>query len=192
MVSIDGLSPGIPGPVRLSTTNRSDHAPCFRSCRGSSSTPCHIVSCDVFFATSLSHRRAVHVTYFLTTATTCSVTCLTNPCVLHHFCAFPAGKFQDQAGNNAFICSPYACMHGGCFSSYPPPCQASNCSTCLASFVQMEEERRKHEPPTETERLHAAANSHTRNRADDLLTEQRDEVKHMNQMVQYSKCVTIR
>lgn len=56
----------------------------------------------------------------------------------------------------------------------------------------MEEERRKHEPPTETERLHAVANSHTRNRADDLLTEQRDEVKHMNQMVQYSKCVTIR
>lgn len=56
----------------------------------------------------------------------------------------------------------------------------------------MEEERRKHEPPTETERLQAAVNSHTRNRADDLLTEQRDEVKHMNQMVQYSKCVTIR
>ena len=58
--------------------------------------------------------------------------------------------------------------------------------------VQMEEERRKHEPPNETERLQASANSHTRNRADALLTEQRDEVKHMNQMVQYSKCVTIR
>lgn len=56
----------------------------------------------------------------------------------------------------------------------------------------MEEERRKHEPPTDTQRLQGAANSHTRNRADDLLTEQRDEVKHMNQMVQYSKCVTIR
>lgn len=56
----------------------------------------------------------------------------------------------------------------------------------------MEEERRKHEPPTATERLQGAANSHTRNRADELLTEQRDEVKHMNQMVQYSKCVTIR
>ena len=58
--------------------------------------------------------------------------------------------------------------------------------------VQMEEERRKHEPPTATERLQGVANSHTRNRADELLTEQRDEVKHMNQMVQYSKCVTIR
>lgn len=56
----------------------------------------------------------------------------------------------------------------------------------------MEEERRKHEPPTETERLQASANGHTCSRADDLLTEQRDEVKHMNQMVQYSKCVTIR
>ena len=56
----------------------------------------------------------------------------------------------------------------------------------------MEEERRKHEPPTTTERLQGAANNHTRNRADELLTEQRDEVKHMNQMVQYSKCVTIR
>ncbi len=62
----------------------------------------------------------------------------------------------------------------------------------LLLLSQMEEERRKHEPPTETERLQASANSHTRNRADDLLTEQRDEVKHMNQMVQYSKCVTIR
>ena len=62
----------------------------------------------------------------------------------------------------------------------------------LLILSQMEEERRKHEPPTETERLQASANSHTRNRADDLLTEQRDEVKHMNQMVQYSKCVTIR
>ena len=61
-----------------------------------------------------------------------------------------------------------------------------------AVLMQMEEERRKHEPPTETEQLQAAANSNTRSRADDLLTEQRDEVKHMNQMVQYSKCVTIR
>ncbi|KAL3159958.1 Cilia- and flagella-associated protein 45 [Trebouxia sp. C0009 RCD-2024] len=54
-------------------------------------------------------------------------------------------------------------------------------------MLKMEEERRKHEPPTETERLHAVANSHTRNRADDLLTEQRDEVKHMNQMIQEKK-----
>ena len=52
----------------------------------------------------------------------------------------------------------------------------------LLLLSQMEEERRKHEPPTETERLQASANGHTRNRADDLLTEQRDEVKHMNQM----------
>ncbi|DBA86937.1 hypothetical protein WJX79_008185 [Trebouxia sp. C0005] len=59
-------------------------------------------------------------------------------------------------------------------------------------MLKMEAERRKHQPPTETEHLQASANSHTRNRADDLLTEQRDEVKHMNQMVQYSKCVTIR
>ena len=67
-----------------------------------------------------------------------------------------------------------------------------NLSLTIQPTLQMEEERRKHEPPTETERLQAAANSNTRNRAEDLLTEQRDEVKHMNQMVQYSKCVTIR
>ena len=33
----------------------------------------------------------------------------------------------------------------------------------------MEEKRRKHEPPTETERLHAAANANLRNRADGQL-----------------------
>ena len=39
-------------------------------------------------------------------------------------------------------------------------------------MLQMEEEQSKHEPPTETERLQAAANSNTGNRAEDLVTEQ--------------------
>ena len=56
----------------------------------------------------------------------------------------------------------------------------------------MEEESRNKGMQTETERLQARANQHTRNRAEGLLDEQRDEVKHMNQMVLYSKCVTIR
>lgn len=56
----------------------------------------------------------------------------------------------------------------------------------------MEEEARKHAPITATEQLRAKADAHTISRADHLLDEQRDEVKHMNQMVLYSKCVTIR
>ena len=56
----------------------------------------------------------------------------------------------------------------------------------------MEEDSRNKGVQPETERLQARANQHTRNRAEGLLDEQRDEVKHMNQMVLYSKCVTIR
>eukprot|EP00891_Asterochloris_glomerata_P004534 jgi/Astpho2/4534/e_gw1.00067.95.1_t len=59
-------------------------------------------------------------------------------------------------------------------------------------MLKMEEDSRNKGVQTETERLQARANQHTRNRAEGLLDEQRDEVKHMNQMVLYSKCVTIR
>ncbi len=71
----------------------------------------------------------------------------------------------------------------------PPPLTVTD-QTC--SQLQMEEDSRNKGVQTETERLQARANQHTRNRAEGLLDEQRDEVKHMNQMVLYSKCVTIR
>lgn len=59
-------------------------------------------------------------------------------------------------------------------------------------MVLMEEERKKHVKPTETEELKQAADGATKSRAQFLLDEQLDEVKRMNQMMLYSKCVTIR
>jgi Trichohyalin-plectin-homology domain len=47
-------------------------------------------------------------------------------------------------------------------------------------------------PPTETELLQRAENAATLTHAERLLAEQQDEVKAMNQMMQYSQCVTIR
>ena len=59
-------------------------------------------------------------------------------------------------------------------------------------MMKLEEEAKKQAPPTETEMLRQEANSSTRSRATQLQVEQKDEVKHMNQMMLYSKCVTIR
>lgn len=59
-------------------------------------------------------------------------------------------------------------------------------------MLKLEEEARRNAPLTETEQLTRQANGATRSRADKLLEEQKDEVKHMNQMMLYSKCVTIR
>jgi hypothetical protein len=47
-------------------------------------------------------------------------------------------------------------------------------------------------PPTETEVLKQQADTATVSRADELLAEQQDEAKAMDQMVLYAKCVTIR
>jgi hypothetical protein len=47
-------------------------------------------------------------------------------------------------------------------------------------------------PPTETELLKQKADAEIVSRADDILAEQQDEAKAMDQMVLYAKCVTIR
>lgn len=47
-------------------------------------------------------------------------------------------------------------------------------------------------PPTETELLRQQEDGRTLSTAAEKLAEQQDEVKAMNQMVLYSKCVTIR
>ncbi len=59
-------------------------------------------------------------------------------------------------------------------------------------MMKLEEEARKQAPPTETEILQRQLNDATRSRATHMLLEQKDPVKNMNQMMLYSKCVTIR
>jgi hypothetical protein len=59
-------------------------------------------------------------------------------------------------------------------------------------MLKLEEEAKKQAPPTETEILQRQLNDATRSRATHILLEQKDQVKNMNQMVLYSKCVTIR
>ncbi|GLC57608.1 Cilia- and flagella-associated protein 45 [Pleodorina starrii] len=59
-------------------------------------------------------------------------------------------------------------------------------------MLKLEEEAKKQAPPTETEILQRQLNDATRSRATQLLLEQKDAVKNMNQMMLYSKCVTIR
>eukprot|EP00798_Chlamydomonas_sp_ICE-L_P004631 gene4631-14823_t len=59
-------------------------------------------------------------------------------------------------------------------------------------MLKLEEEARKHAPMTESDQIRQVHDNATRSRADRLIEEQKDEVKHMNQMMLYSKCVTIR
>ncbi|KAG2500981.1 hypothetical protein HYH03_000803 [Edaphochlamys debaryana] len=59
-------------------------------------------------------------------------------------------------------------------------------------MMKLEEEAKKQAPPTETEILQRQLNDATRSRATMMLLEQKDAVKNMNQMMLYSKCVTIR
>ncbi|MEW5310671.1 MAG: hypothetical protein WDW38_002447 [Sanguina aurantia] len=59
-------------------------------------------------------------------------------------------------------------------------------------MLKLEEEARKQAKPTETEMLKRQVDGATLDKASAMLEEQKDEVKHMNQMVLYSKCVTIR
>lgn len=59
-------------------------------------------------------------------------------------------------------------------------------------MIKLEEEAKKQQPPTETELLKQQADNATVAKAQFQLLEEKDEVKHMNQMMLYSKCVTIR
>lgn len=59
-------------------------------------------------------------------------------------------------------------------------------------MLALEEERKKIQPATESEMLKQAADAKTLTHAEKLLREQQDEAKAMNQMMLYSKCVTIR
>lgn len=49
-------------------------------------------------------------------------------------------------------------------------------------MLKLEEEARKHAPETETDRLRREANLQTLSRADQLLLEEKDKVKQMNQV----------
>ncbi|KAF5826155.1 tumor suppressor, Mitostatin-domain-containing protein [Dunaliella salina] len=59
-------------------------------------------------------------------------------------------------------------------------------------MLKLEEEAKKKKPETETERLKAATNKKLQSHAEHQLEEEKDAVKNMNQMMLYSKCVTIR
>ena len=59
-------------------------------------------------------------------------------------------------------------------------------------MLKLEEERKKRMPPTETERLKDLRDQKTLSRAEYLQQEEHDDVKSMNRMLLYAKCVTIR
>eukprot|EP00240_Pyramimonas_obovata_P001211 CAMPEP_0118935178 /NCGR_PEP_ID=MMETSP1169-20130426/15074_1 /TAXON_ID=36882 /ORGANISM="Pyramimonas obovata, Strain CCMP722" /LENGTH=462 /DNA_ID=CAMNT_0006878171 /DNA_START=303 /DNA_END=1691 /DNA_ORIENTATION=+ len=59
-------------------------------------------------------------------------------------------------------------------------------------MLKLEEERKKRVPPTETEQIKNEKDQATLSQAQYKLEEELDEVKRMNQMMLYSKCVTIR
>jgi hypothetical protein len=59
-------------------------------------------------------------------------------------------------------------------------------------MLKLEEERKKRVPPTETEQIKMQGDQATLTRAQYKLEEELDDVKRMNQMMLYSKCVTIR
>ena len=63
---------------------------------------------------------------------------------------------------------------------------------CLSALHQEDDKRRQRQPQTESERLKAAEDAAIRARASLQLEEERDEVKRMNRMMLYSRCVTIR
>lgn len=59
-------------------------------------------------------------------------------------------------------------------------------------MLQMEDEKKKSVPLTEAQLEKQAEKSSLMNKAKEILNEQIDEVKDMNKMVMYAKCVTIR
>ena len=60
------------------------------------------------------------------------------------------------------------------------------------AVLQMEEERRKREPLSETQQIQQRRNDAVLRNAEAMLLEEKDEVKNMNQIIMYGKCVTIR
>mmetsp|Transcript_36687 Transcript_36687/g.91378 ORF Transcript_36687/g.91378 Transcript_36687/m.91378 type:complete len:514 (-) Transcript_36687:369-1910(-) len=60
------------------------------------------------------------------------------------------------------------------------------------TMMALEEDRKRKVKPSETELLKINGEEATKTRAQVMLEEQLDEVKNMNQMILYSKCVTIR
>eukprot|EP00798_Chlamydomonas_sp_ICE-L_P024210 gene24210-9809_t len=59
-------------------------------------------------------------------------------------------------------------------------------------MMRLEEEAKKRSPVSESDKICMSTDLGTRSRAEKLLEEQKDQVKAMNQMMLYSKCVTIR
>ncbi|KAK9865451.1 hypothetical protein WJX84_000287 [Apatococcus fuscideae] len=59
-------------------------------------------------------------------------------------------------------------------------------------MLQMEEERKKREPLSETQQIQQRRNDAVLRNAEAMLLEEKDEVKNMNQIIMYGKCVTIR
>jgi hypothetical protein len=66
--------------------------------------------------------------------------------------------------------------------------QAAQHHTCTATSLLLLLQA----PPTESQVVRAHADNARLSRANQLLEEEKDEVKHMNQMVQYAKCVAVR
>ncbi|KAG1663542.1 hypothetical protein FOA52_003170 [Chlamydomonas sp. UWO 241] len=59
-------------------------------------------------------------------------------------------------------------------------------------MLRMEEESKRNAQPTESAMMQTVKDGATMSRAQQLLEEEKDDVKKMNQMMLYSKCVTIR
>lgn len=73
-------------------------------------------------------------------------------------------------------------------SHWDTVCCAVPCCTvlCVVSTSVLQAQ------PSELELLQAAADSATMGRAQQLLLEEKDEVKHMNQIMRYAKCAAMR
>jgi len=59
-------------------------------------------------------------------------------------------------------------------------------------MIELAEEGKRNAPVSETQRLEAEQQSNLIQKAQAMLSEEKDDVKHMNQMMLYAKCVTIR
>ncbi len=59
-------------------------------------------------------------------------------------------------------------------------------------MMEMDKERSKKVPPTEYQQLEKNKNDSLLTKAQEKLDEENDDVKHMNQMMLYSKVVTVR
>ena len=59
-------------------------------------------------------------------------------------------------------------------------------------MLQLEEEKKKEVPLSELQQEQKHVQNSLLNRAQEIMSEQLDDVKEMNKMVMYAKCVTIR